>query len=512
MASIKDMLASTSYASVIPRIDVFLDDLDQCQESVIFQVLSAFNLVLAICKISVIVGMDKALIERAIIKKYGDKSLKDSQQLAYHYLQKIIQLTLDLPNPSEDESKRFWDTQLGVFSKPSKNENPEVDAPDGVLAKKVEDYDALFSINDRKFDIHDLADHLMKICSGESTIPDSTMSRETSAATQSKGDSVAIDAMPRANTDSSRKSESALQNIGNAPLKPDAGGADRDGSVDRLGIYLLGMARKQELHHRDNKDEKMPATSDVKDIVGRVQDSENIELNAQDLKEKGVSENAEYPKSSSTKLGSSQTIEGVTKEVSEHSGNKEAAPETFVEGMNLSNISDDPESNKGLQFNDFIKDQMMRETDGEADVSITRDYIESNNKAISQKLDDVVKKVREEVEKALREEIDKTLGKKMDELHKEIKELKEVKQQFGKNKKIEDEKKERLKTWKRMRSALKRYDASMEGIRAFQRFRFYCEAGYLPWPLPNEENEDLGFLHSYKQQDDCLKMVYATIG
>eukprot|EP01018_Ginkgo_biloba_P011064 Gb_27687 [translate_table: standard] len=39
--------------------------------------------------------------------------------------------------------------------------------------------------------------------------------------------------------------------------------------------------------------------------------------------------------------------------------------------------------------------------------------------------------------------------------------------------------------WIKLREALSRYDVSMEGIQAFQKFRFYCIAGYLPWPIPN---------------------------
>ncbi|GLJ38248.1 hypothetical protein SUGI_0778660 [Cryptomeria japonica] len=101
------------------RIIVFVDDLDRCQESVILQVLSAINIVLAECEISVVMGMDKRLIERAIMKKYGDgktnRSLKASQELADMYLQKIIQLPLDLPDPSEEQSRRFLKGQLSVL-------------------------------------------------------------------------------------------------------------------------------------------------------------------------------------------------------------------------------------------------------------------------------------------------------------------------------------------------------------------------------------------------------------
>ncbi|GLJ35195.1 hypothetical protein SUGI_0708360 [Cryptomeria japonica] len=63
------------------RIIVFVDDLDRCQESVILQVLSAINLVLSVCQISVVLAMDKELIQKAIIKKYGDVKHKSRWKL-----------------------------------------------------------------------------------------------------------------------------------------------------------------------------------------------------------------------------------------------------------------------------------------------------------------------------------------------------------------------------------------------------------------------------------------------
>eukprot|EP01018_Ginkgo_biloba_P010910 Gb_30945 [translate_table: standard] len=92
-------------------IVVLVDDLDRCQESAILQVLTAINLVLAACKIDVILGMEKKIIDRAIIKKYGDqrnnKSKKSNEELADKFFQKIIQLPLDLPDPSDAKSKRY---------------------------------------------------------------------------------------------------------------------------------------------------------------------------------------------------------------------------------------------------------------------------------------------------------------------------------------------------------------------------------------------------------------------
>ncbi|GLJ18774.1 hypothetical protein SUGI_0335250 [Cryptomeria japonica] len=100
------------------RIVVFVDDLDRCQENVILQILSAINLVLAACEINVVLGMDKRMIENAIIKKFGNQHNKPpnkcNEALADKYLRKIIQLPLDLPDPSHTESKNFLQGQLGI--------------------------------------------------------------------------------------------------------------------------------------------------------------------------------------------------------------------------------------------------------------------------------------------------------------------------------------------------------------------------------------------------------------
>ncbi|XP_059075443.1 uncharacterized protein LOC131061631 [Cryptomeria japonica] len=99
------------------RIIVFVDDLDRCEENVILQVLSAVNLVLATCEINVILSMEKSMIQRAIIIKYGNNNSnannKSNEELADNYLRKIVQLPLHLSDPSDSESRDFLQSQLG---------------------------------------------------------------------------------------------------------------------------------------------------------------------------------------------------------------------------------------------------------------------------------------------------------------------------------------------------------------------------------------------------------------
>ncbi|KAH9323504.1 hypothetical protein KI387_018143 [Taxus chinensis] len=91
------------------RIITFVVDLDRCEEKVILQVLSTINLVLAECKINVVLGMDKKMIERAVRRNFEDNDDKD---LADKFICKIIQIPLSLLDPTDEESNRVLRHQL----------------------------------------------------------------------------------------------------------------------------------------------------------------------------------------------------------------------------------------------------------------------------------------------------------------------------------------------------------------------------------------------------------------
>ncbi|GLJ15185.1 hypothetical protein SUGI_0248260 [Cryptomeria japonica] len=463
MTSTNPMLASTFYASVNPRIVVFVDDLDRCQESVILQVLSAINLVLAVCKINVIVGMDKGLIERAIIKKYGDKYLKNTQQLANNYLQKIIQLPLDLPDPSEDEFKSFLDTQLGVFSRPNKNENPEPDAHADIQAERDDDYDSLFSLIDKNFDILDLGEHLMKMYNSESSIQDATMTGETSAATQSIGDSVAIDVTTGP---SNKRPKLSISRRDMLFVRYSEGERDAFCHFQKMDRRKLPREWKLLLWYYRFVWYILYLSNEVNSLLGWQlqliawvfscwQWQENMNIIIENWNNIAILKTS---RSESSTPSLRAIVENFIKEESR------IIADSKVDKMPAT--GDDKDSaKKELKVKDLKEKGVCQNIE---------DPKSSNTKLI-------------QVEE---------LHKEMDNLHKEIEELKELKQQSGKNKKSEEEKRTRLKTWQIMRSALKRYDVSMEGIRAFQKFRFYCVAGHLQWPLPKENNEDLRFLQT----------------
>ncbi|GLJ23486.1 hypothetical protein SUGI_0444950 [Cryptomeria japonica] len=100
------------------RIVVFVHDLDRCEENVILQILSAVNLVLATCEINVILGTANSMIQRELQRKHGSNNsnanIKSNEELAEKYLRTIVQLPLHLPDPSDSESSDFLKRQLGM--------------------------------------------------------------------------------------------------------------------------------------------------------------------------------------------------------------------------------------------------------------------------------------------------------------------------------------------------------------------------------------------------------------
>jgi hypothetical protein len=80
------------------RAVVFIDDLDRCSDDKIMQILQAINLILGENEFYVFLGIDTAMIHRAIASHYVDRG---GQPLAKNfpesYLRKIIQLQFHLP-------------------------------------------------------------------------------------------------------------------------------------------------------------------------------------------------------------------------------------------------------------------------------------------------------------------------------------------------------------------------------------------------------------------------------
>lgn len=82
-----------------PRVVVFIDDLDRCSDEKVLETLQAVNLLLTASGFYVFLGIDTHMIGQAIAREY---SLAEGAARAENYLRKIIQLSIQLPEPDDD--------------------------------------------------------------------------------------------------------------------------------------------------------------------------------------------------------------------------------------------------------------------------------------------------------------------------------------------------------------------------------------------------------------------------
>lgn len=135
--------------------------------------------------------------------------------------------------------------------------------------------------------------------------------------------------------------------------------------------------------------------------------------------------------------------------------------------------------------NDKLEKEIIKELDA----------LKKETKEMKEQVDSLKKEIKDDMKEqvdALKKEIKDEMKEQMEALKKKIHELKwQVEsQKVAKSEKRDEENELKSQSWKRMKSALHKYDVSMDGIQAFQRFRLYCEARHLLWPLPPEEERN----------------------
>eukprot|EP01018_Ginkgo_biloba_P009757 Gb_07742 [translate_table: standard] len=358
------------------RIIVLVDDLDRCQESVILQVLTAINLVLSVCKIDVIVGMEKKMIDRAIIKKYGDKSnnksKKSNEELGDKFFQKIIQLPLDLPDPSDIESKRFLEGQLGSLdgdfetkeNSESSSGRPSINSG----GKTSTSHQGRQGVKERE----------------QSSAPGLAESKETAInVPENEADQVTM-------ATSSRR---------------------------------LPREWKRMLHYHRLAWNIFSKTKEAKSLAGW-----QVQLVA------WIFVCWQWKDQINTIIQAWHKLDVICEW------------KYYVE--------DWPQFKKGPSLREIV-DRCMEEQQAKNVKRATKDgsgqYEETKTKLLNEEKEDMNKgyeKYKRKISKVAHEEED----------------------------------------WKRLSETLRRFNVSMEGMQAFQRFRFYCNPGYLPWPTPNIES------------------------
>ncbi len=114
MADIRrDLTALTNSLPPELKIAVFVDDLDRCSPEKAVEVLEAIKLLLDFRRFIVCLGIDARIITHAIEEHYG-KVFAAAGVTGYEYLQKIVQIPFNIPEPSFDEVRRFLNNLLGA--------------------------------------------------------------------------------------------------------------------------------------------------------------------------------------------------------------------------------------------------------------------------------------------------------------------------------------------------------------------------------------------------------------
>lgn len=79
----------------ISRVVVVVDDLDRCLPETVIDTLEAIKLFLSVPKMAFLVAADEAPVRHAIATRYGESD--EAQRLASRYLDKIVQIPVDVP-------------------------------------------------------------------------------------------------------------------------------------------------------------------------------------------------------------------------------------------------------------------------------------------------------------------------------------------------------------------------------------------------------------------------------
>ena len=114
------------------KVVVFIDDLDRCSEEKIMEILQAINLILGNSKFFVFLGMETAMIHRAIRIHYSNNH-EDAllgPNFSENYLRKIVQLSFHIPKTPDEKRLEFLNTlfstaaldELNKSGKPRENE------------------------------------------------------------------------------------------------------------------------------------------------------------------------------------------------------------------------------------------------------------------------------------------------------------------------------------------------------------------------------------------------------
>jgi len=104
---IQESIKSSTDNESLPKIIVFIDDLDRCMPDKGFMLLNSIKLILAQKGFVFVLAVDRRMIERYVEKRYRDEfNVSDYSTSGTSYLDKIVQLPLYIP-PHENRFEKY---------------------------------------------------------------------------------------------------------------------------------------------------------------------------------------------------------------------------------------------------------------------------------------------------------------------------------------------------------------------------------------------------------------------
>ncbi len=102
----RQLHAVTASTDGLPRIVIFIDDLDRCLSSKAMELLENIKLVLDLPNVAYVIGLAEGVIERLLREKFSKDGGMTSEDAA-QYLHKLIQVPFTLTSPTPAEMERY---------------------------------------------------------------------------------------------------------------------------------------------------------------------------------------------------------------------------------------------------------------------------------------------------------------------------------------------------------------------------------------------------------------------
>ncbi len=98
------------------EVTIFVDDIDRCNKDFIVNLLEGIQTLFKEKRVLYIIAGDKNWITKSFGKTYVDFALEEvsDKQLGDLFLEKVFQLSLRMPNLSEEAKRNYWNYILGV--------------------------------------------------------------------------------------------------------------------------------------------------------------------------------------------------------------------------------------------------------------------------------------------------------------------------------------------------------------------------------------------------------------